>query len=442
VNAGAVTTSGMTIPNRTAITEQILAGLWGPNFADPAGKTNALAAALDLGYYDLIGTGPSNGVININGSFPGQNGNFNAVPWFEQPMPGLPGTGPTTINNDRFNSVALEILSYIEFPTNGTYTLGISSDDGFRVTQGWGAPTNKAALVVNSPVAVAGLKASVMNACEQPVQSQPITNIITGNLVLALGTSFNTTNGDGCFVSNGGALAGNIAIMFRSANCGFFQQVQNAAVAGARAAIIIQKRRPTTDGVFPEEATISPMQAIPAIMIEEADGQALVAAMQTGTVNVSLTPLDHMLNPPTDWVLGQSSIGKGNSDCNFNVVVTNAPGIYPIRTVWENGGGGVNIEWYSLTGTNNGSGVYARRLVNDLSTFGNAIGGIGLRAFSSLVKPTIGIVGSNAQITFVGVLQQSTDLINWTDVVGSSPYSTPLSSASMKFYRSRYPQRP
>jgi hypothetical protein len=178
------------------------------------------------------------------------------------------------------------------------------------------------------------------------------------------------------------------------------------------------------------------MQPIPAVEIEEAAGNALIASLQTNAVNVTLNPEDYQLNPSDpNKVLGQTSIGKGNSDCNFVVVATNAPGIYPVRLVYWNGGGGVNIEFYSLTGTNN-----TRKLVNDQS---NPSSGLGLRAFFGLATPIVTVVGSDVVVTWAsGQLQSSTDLINWANQPGTSPLTIPIGTAPMKFYRTVYTERP
>jgi len=444
VNKGPVTTGTLTIPNRVHISEQLLAGLWGPNQAN-------LAAFTDFGYQDMKGTGPTNGVVNWNAQYPAiagndfqystaQTGSFT----FNQPMPGLPGLGPTLVNNDRSNSVALEILAYVDFPTNGTYTLGVNSDDGFRVMQQWIPPADIAAVVVNSPVAVARTIPAVMNVCENTAgMSLPVTNPITGNLVLASGSFGASTNGEGCVINNGAALFGNIALLIQSKNgvCGINQQVVNAAAAGAQAVVLISKHTPTTDGVLPDEQTVSPMQKIPLVVIEESDGAALVSALGSGPVNVTLTPEDYQFNPPTDRVLGQTSVGKGNSDCNFTVIVTNAPGIYPLRLVYWNGGGGVNVSLYSYQGTNGNDAN--RILINDRSN----TNGPALRAYYRLVQPSVTNDGSNIRITYVGTLLTSTDvtlpLNSWSVVPGSSPATIPISSAQPRqFFRALYTQRP
>jgi hypothetical protein len=472
VNLGAVTTGVLVTAQRTTVTEQILAGIYGPDWSR---KTNSASgpgvnytpaqagftSATDLGYFDVIGTGPSNGVINFNGAWPATAGVFasNTPPvlnYFDMPMPGVPGFGPTIVNSDRSNSLALEILAYVQFPTNGTYMLGVASDDGFRVTQGtWSPPANNGAFLINSPAnlgqgVLAGFHPCVHNSEEQPAQSTPVTNLITGNLVLATGAggasaiSTGGTNGDGCIINNPGAIAGNIALMYRSVGCGVQQQVENARLAGARAVVIIQKHRPVTDGLFPEDLAVAPPQGIPMVMIEENDGNVIVSNLQAAvTVNVTLTPLDYEYNQSqaTTPVLGQSSVGKGATECDFQVVVTNAPGIYPIRTVYINGGGGVSVEFFSLTGANNN-----RVLINDLATGNSGTNGIALAAYFALIQPSITNDGSNVRITYAGTLQSTPSLtapITWTTVPGSSPLVIPLgSTAAAQFYRAVFTQRP
>jgi hypothetical protein len=58
-------------------------------------------------------------------------------------------------------------------------------------------------------------------------------------------------------------------------------------------------------------------------------------------------------------VLGTFDGGRGSSDTRFSMVITNA-GIYPIRLLWYNGGGGANLEWFLV---DNGHRV----LINDPS---------------------------------------------------------------------------
>ena len=70
-------------------------------------------------------------------------------------------------------------------------------------------------------------------------------------------------------------------------------------------------------------------------------------------------------------VLGEFDSGRGSSDTRFSLVVTNA-GYYPVRLLWFNGGGGANLEWFTV---NNG----VRVLVNDPSPTNTS----GIKAFFS-----------------------------------------------------------
>lgn len=414
-------TAGTTvIPTRVHVAEQILAGLWGANVAKTTNLTDGI-------YWDWIGTGPTNGTINFNLPGQAQIGSFQSPNYPDRLFPGIPGAVTATVNSDTNNDYVFEYLAYVEFPTNGTYTLGVNSDDGFRLTRGWAPPANFGALLVNAPSGVTGFKPTVQNSY---LASYSITNPVTGNLVLANGAGYgSTTNGEGCVISNPGALAGNIALMYRSAYCGYVQQVQNAAAAGAIGVVFIQNR-PSTEGPFPQEPGVTPIQPIPAVQIEQADGNTLAAILATnGTVNVTLTPMDYLVNPPADLSpLGQADVGKGASDVLFPVVVQQA-GTYPLRLIYFQGGGGGNCEFFSYVG---GTKV----LINDLTQGG-------LRAYYSLVHPGLSITsdGTNLTVTYGGTLQTSTDLVNWTDVAGSSSLVIPLNSAGAQaFFRAKMVQ--
>ncbi|HTH47483.1 MAG TPA: PA14 domain-containing protein, partial [Candidatus Limnocylindria bacterium] len=100
--------------NSLALTQDELAGLLGPNLAD-------------LSLADANGLFHEPAVINYDKDpgTDGQQGNFGN----ENLIPGFPGTGPNMYDN-----AALEATTYLRFPAAGVYTMGVSSDDGFRVT--------------------------------------------------------------------------------------------------------------------------------------------------------------------------------------------------------------------------------------------------------------------------------------------------------------------
>jgi hypothetical protein len=110
-----------------AAEQQLLDNSGAPNIAD-------LSLAGTDGFF--IHTG----VINFNQNAPSAAGNFNLDNGFEDlPPPGIPGT---LGGNDYYTQ---EILTFLEFPAAGFYTLGVNSDDGFKVTSAIGvdasAPT-------------------------------------------------------------------------------------------------------------------------------------------------------------------------------------------------------------------------------------------------------------------------------------------------------------
>ena len=118
-----------------------LAGLEGPNLADPNAKGEDASGP---------GTGPNPATAPVSFIIPTKI-NFSIVdqdsahnnPAFppENQMPGLPGTAGSNDN------IAAEALTYLDLPA-GTITMGVRSDDGFRVTIGGGVPSDKTAVVV------------------------------------------------------------------------------------------------------------------------------------------------------------------------------------------------------------------------------------------------------------------------------------------------------
>jgi hypothetical protein len=138
------------------------------------------------------------------------------------------------------------------------------------------------------------------------------------------------------------------------------------------------------------------------------------------------------LNVPADrMLLGQRDGTTG--DTSFLIYVQNA-GIYPVRTIWQEGAGGANIEIYTVKG--DGTKV----LVNDTDNGG-------LKSYRAGVvpnKPTafslaITLTGATVQITWTEpgvVLQQSDNLTTWSTVAGaSSPYRPATAGTPVKFYR-------
>jgi hypothetical protein len=124
-------------PTTLARTEAQLAGLLGNNVADPNAIGNADAAAAAPDPLTAPIEFAISGVINENQNDGGESGNF--TPDFA--MPGIPGTTGSTDN------IAVEVLTWLDLPV-GTITMGVNSDDGFRVTIGGANPTDQFGTVV------------------------------------------------------------------------------------------------------------------------------------------------------------------------------------------------------------------------------------------------------------------------------------------------------
>lgn len=133
--------------------------------------------------------------------------------------------------------------------------------------------------------------------------------------------------------------------------------------------------------------------------------------------------------------LGEYDGGRGSGDTIFGFRVESA-GVYATRLIWENGGGGANLEWF--TAQPDGTKI----LVNDTGT----TGAIAAYQFQVLeVKPSLTPTiilgrwsGGQLTITFEGTLQTADSISGpWTDVAGAaSPYSQSTASG-LKFYRTR-----
>ncbi len=399
---------GVTLANIVSRAEQELAGIIGPNVADLSQAQN--------GIFNIPGVINWNQEINTGGNG-GEVGDFQSTSTpahADDPIPGMPGTGAAAHNLD---NIAAELVTYVEFPTAGVYFLGVNSDDGFNVTGTDQPPANNLALVVNGTSA-AGSYATASGGNGDGGVFRPITAPITGKLVYALPA-------DACSpITNTNEIRGNIALIDRAV-CTFSSKVQAAKDAGAIAVVIANSRDPgSSDGIFPIVMTGVSVD-LPAVMISKPDGAKIKAALAEG-VTVTLTP-------DATPSLGQFNAGRGASDSIFAVNVTQ-PGVYPLRTVWFEGGGGANLELFSVTSTGEKILLNDRTNPKALKTFRARTG------FNP--QPQLTISRSGAQITISwtngGVLESSDKVDSgYTPVANASnPYTTTASKAA-QFYRVR-----
>jgi len=124
------------LPNNNSRTENQLAGLLGDNIANPAAQGVALATANPPSPSAAPLLFEIGGVINL--SVNGAEGAGNFVP--DDSLPGIPGIA------GGYENVAGELLTWLNLPA-GIITLGVNSDDGFRMTIGGATPIDKFAPV-------------------------------------------------------------------------------------------------------------------------------------------------------------------------------------------------------------------------------------------------------------------------------------------------------
>lgn len=142
-----------------------------------------------------------------------------------------------------------------------------------------GSSTPINALDINSPASVAG-SYGTSGAAFGPGLPTPS---ITADLVLVEDVTAPTN--DGCdSITNVAALAGRIAVIDRG-NCSFVLKVEQAEAAGAIAVIVINN---VAGATFQMGGTSNNIN-IPSVIITQADGNTIKAAMTNGTVNGTIS---------------------------------------------------------------------------------------------------------------------------------------------------------
>jgi hypothetical protein len=146
-----------------------------------------------------------------------------------------------------------------------------------------------------------------------------------------------------------------------------------------------------------------------------------------------LSPATSVSDPRNALTLGIFDAGRGAADSIFDFFVQQA-GTYPMRLVWDNGGGDCNVEWFSVLA--GGTNV----LINDTA---NASAIKAYRAAATAQPPpqitSATLSAGTIAIQWVngGTLQSTTSLsppITWTPLGSSGTHSEPASGAG-KFYR-------
>jgi hypothetical protein len=322
-------------------------------------------------------------------------------------VPGIPGVQGS---NDNY---ILEALTWIEFPTAGLYTIGVNADDGFRLSAGH-APVAPL-LSVAVPVASARLVAAVPSVLNEggnfpALPSPPIVRKVVAT-VPALADSA---------VTNAAAIAGNIALIERG-NVTFATKVKNAQNAGAVGVIIYNNTANETALPFSMggDATITGI-TISAIMVSRQDGLELAA--------LAAAPAGLEVQYGSDRSL-TAGFANPNAVTGFTVAVS-TPGLYPLRFLNFEGGGGANAELYSV------DALGVRHLINNMTDPAS------LKSYAVLADGPAAIltrmVAGDLLIHFKGTLQSSPSLSGFSDLVGfDSPLVVPAGTTGRMFFRAR-----
>ncbi|HXU79120.1 MAG TPA: hypothetical protein VN794_21255, partial [Methylomirabilota bacterium] len=284
-------------------------GLWGPNAANTSGFT-------DNGFFDETAG------INYGG------GNGSVRP--DNPFPFLPGSDSLNDN------CLLEAITYVEFPTAGSYTMAVQSDDGFEVTVG-DSHGNPDLLTVTAPLSIARAYGAY------PVlgyEDDALFPRRTGRVVKANPIDLGGSNPS--LILNSNALKGNIVIFTRSGpnnagggnNTFRFNLLQSLGAIGGIDVV--------GNNEFP--FALAPAVTFPSLHMLSGDGNALIAQC---TDNTNSPVFASIGGGDRAQVLGSFNGGRGDGSPTLFTLFAPQAGVFPMRLIWQNGGGGFNVEWWS-----------------------------------------------------------------------------------------------
>jgi hypothetical protein len=370
-----------------------------PNQSDVA---NAEIAGLFYPTYGVNGStapGPSPwpGVIDfaINGSAGDFTNNY--------PLPGVGTNSDNTTDN-----IAAYFQFWLAFPTAGFYRMGVSSDDGYRVSEGF----DHIRQVLH--VSGTGINKDVGAVVSTTVDGNggygivpPVTPIVAPVMVANSNTVMSS-------------LSGKIAVFDRGLfGFGSEDLCVIAQTNGAVGFIIIDT--PANGFPYRPSGTLTNPITIPVLAVSGYNGDRdfwITNANLTATIGASQA-----------IELGGADYGKGMGWVDFSVIVPSA-GLYPLNVIYYNGGGGAGIEFASISPVDG-----SRTLINDTSN-PNAL--LAYQAVTATAKPTVSIgkLGNTLTITFTGKLQSSSTVNGgYTDVAGATnPYTVPNTTGA-QFYR-------
>jgi hypothetical protein len=347
--------------------EQQLAGLIDTNTVDLSSFTN------NGSYYE------SN---TINYSISLASGNIQP----DAALPGLPGA------LNVYDDVVYEMLAFVEFPSNGLYSIGVASDDGFKITVGDRTGPD-VGLKILAPASVAGRYFGVPSATDYGDgfgAALPKTPLVARAVLCDPPWPTSLPN-------NAAALSNNIALLHRDPSGGVAVHGIWAKQAGAVAVVLVDQ---DDQGATVAQGGAGRLPGnwggsiggftIPVVMMDYALGTN-VFALATTNAN---SPVIMSIGDDSSLELSEFNGGRGDGTPTvFNVNVPQA-GVYPLRLVYDNGGGGAAVEMWTVSGG-------TTNLINDTSSVVKAYRARTVTTGTAHLNPTL-ISGTNVVITWTG----------------------------------------
>jgi hypothetical protein len=228
--------------------------------------------------------------------------------------------------------------------------------------------------------------------------------------------------GEGCdALPNPSEIAGKILLVDRG-TCTFAIKALNAQTAGAVALIIINN---AANPGFPIVAGGDGTGInIPVVMVSFAAG---------GDIKANLTGLRAKIAAESNFLISEANVGRGSSGSFFDGTLATfyvqEAGLYPFRLLWMEGGGGANVEWYTINAGGQAALLNDRDNSNALKTY---------RVRTAVNRPTLSATrdGQSLSVSFTGRLQASPTIDGtFTDVATVSPATFSM-DGQMRFFRS------
>ncbi len=410
-----------TAPGFTLQVAQVDASLIGRPTDGMANQVDSANALLGGGYYpwystntvDLSGaSGPAPASSNIwywNSPI-----DFNIVTslgdfTYDALLPGIPGV---TVDSE---NIAVWIKGYAAFTNAGYYRMSISSDDGFRVSEGTGI--TRQVLHVTGP----GIDRDVAAVVSS-----------TNNTAFGASLPLVPISGPVVYFPNNGQcpmpatnLVGKIAAI-NNTTCADREYIAWAQANGAIGVVLINDAQWGLPYVLGGGSPATPI-TVPVVCVSGFGGEEQMWATAGLTASIGA---DAQLE------IGLADYGKGMGWVDFGFYVP-APGLYPLHAVYMQGGGGAGLEWVTAYSDTLAFDDVRRVIVNDSSTTGSTMA---YRAVTMTPTPTISVVkeGGVFKINYTGTLRSAaTANGSYQPVVGAtSPYTIPTGATPGMFYRS------